>query len=146
MCCTAPSLFNTQMQKAKQTFKPQLILTQLLLLQPLNWGINMFEWRDTLVFVSVEGSVIRCPGSQEAGGSALPLCVCVCMDKGISVCVFVHHGEGHKLKQTKCSGLSSSNGSVLVIYTFSTCCWWTLGPVACRWDKQRAPSQHLIVH
>lgn len=145
---------HTQIQKAKQT--PAPFSLQSPLLQPVNGGINMFEWRESLSFVGVEGSVISCLGSQEAGASIL-LCVCVCVCMRACVCVSmrasvwacacvwdVHQGEGHELKQTKRSWIILFKRlPVLVIHTFSTWCSCTSAPVACSWDQQLPLSRCL---
>lgn len=120
-------------------------------LLPVNGGINMFEWRKCLSFVGVEGSVISCLGSQEAGASIQPVCACVCvvcMRASVCMCEidYVHQREGHELKQTKRSWIILFKRlPVLLIYTFSTCCSCTSGPVACSWDKQQAVSHCLWI-
>lgn len=144
--CLSLSLYShTLMQQSKTNCCP--LSLQSPLLQPVNGGINMLEWRESLSFVGVEGPVISCLGSQEAAAS-IQLCkwVCVCVYMW-DACVREASTEERVMSWNRQSvpGIILLNRlPVLVIHTFSTWCSCALAPVAFSRDKQWTASHCLI--
>lgn len=109
---------HTLMQQSKTNCCP--LSLQSPLLQPVNGGINMFEWRESLSFVGVEGPVISCLGSQEAAAS-IQLCEWVCVCISMSACE-MHACERRPPRRG--SWAETDKAFLRLSSSISSPCWW----------------------